>query len=117
MEQKQRRGRPKGGSSNPTAECIIKDPIMEPFYIKKDSKNFEVIQFLTSTRGFKGQQTAEKEVEKTIGYYTSFKNALECVARHKFYEKKEDYSSIKSYINSWQEVKSGIETLLNEIKI
>ena len=58
-----------------------------------------------------------KEVEKTIGYYTSFKNALECVARHKFYEKKEDYSSIKSYINSWQEVKLGIETLLNEIKI
>lgn len=117
MEETKRRGRPKGESKGFTTQCLIKDPLMEPFYIKKDANNFEVIEVSMSTRGFKGKKTQPKEVEKTIGYYTSFKNALNCIAKHKFYENKGEFNSIKSYINSWEEVKTGIETLLNKNEI
>jgi|TARA_R110000796_G_scaffold125212_2_gene239780 hypothetical protein len=117
MEETKRRGRPKGGSKNQLDVCLIKDPLMEPFYIKKDSRNFEVIEVSISTRGFKGKTTEPKEVESTIGYYTSFGNALNSVARNKFYQNRGEFSTIKSYINSWKEVKQGIKNLLNEIEI
>jgi len=118
MEEIKRKGRPKKGESeNFTTQCIIKDPLMEPFYIKKDASNFEVIEVSISTRGFKGGKTEPKEVEKTVGYYTSFKNALNCVAKHKFYENEGEFTSIQSYINSWDKVKTGIETLLNKNEI
>jgi len=113
-----RKGRPKKDESDKfTTQCIIKDPLMEPFYIQKDSSNFTVIEVATSTRGFKGKKTAPKEVERTVGHYTSFKNALNCVAKHKFYENEGEFESIESYINSWEKVKTGIETLLNTTKI
>jgi S-adenosylmethionine hydrolase len=113
-----RRGRPKKeDSSISTNHCIIKDPQIEPFYIKKDSRNFEVIEVSISTRGFKGKTTEPKEVEKTIGYYSNFGNALNSIAKNKFYQSKGEYSTIRSYINSWKEVKQGIQTLLNEIEI
>jgi hypothetical protein len=113
-----RRGRPKKeDSSISTNHCIIKDPQIEPFYIKKDASNFEVIEVSISTRGFKGTKTEPREVEKTIGYYTSFKNALNIVAKHKFYENEGEFTSIQSYIRSWEEVKNGIESLLNTTEI
>lgn len=117
MEEKKRKGRPKKGSEGFTTQCVIKDPLMEPFYIKKDANNFEVIEVSMSTRGFKGKKTAPKEVENTVGYYTSFKNALNCVAKRKFYKNDGEFSSIQSYIESWGEVKSGIENLLNKTEI
>lgn len=112
-----RKGRPKKSESNKfTTECTIKDPLIEPFYIQKDNYNWTVIEVTTSTRGFGGKKMAPKEVEKTIGYYTSFRNALNCVAKHKFYENENEFTSIKSYIDSWEKVKTGIETLLNTTK-
>ena len=112
-----RKGRPKKSESDKfTTQCIIRDPLIEPFYIQKDNYNWTVIQKTTSTRGFGGKKIAPKEVEKTIGHYSSFKNALNCVAKHKFYENDKEFTSIKSYINSWEKVKMGIETLLNTTK-
>lgn len=113
-----RKGRPKKGESTKlTTQCVIKDPLMEPFYIQKDASNFTVIEVATSTRGFKGKKTAPKEVERTVGYFTSFKNALNCVAKQKFYENDGKFESIESYINSWEKVKTGIEILLNKTEI
>jgi hypothetical protein len=118
MEETKRKGRPKKEDSADSINyCIIKDPLIEPFYIKKDSRNFEVIEVSISTRGFKGKTTQPKEVEKTIGYYTNFGNALSCVARNKFYQNKGEFSTIKSYIDSWEEVRQGIQTLINQTGI
>tara|TARA_R110000772_G_scaffold162399_4_gene273609 strand:+ start:837 stop:1193 length:357 start_codon:yes stop_codon:yes gene_type:complete len=118
MDEQKRRGRPKGGSTETfTTQCIIRDPKMAPFYIKKDASNFEVIEVSMSTRGFKGTKTEPREVEKTIGYYTSFRNALNVVAKHKFYGNEGEFTSIQSYIKSWNEVKNGIESLLNTAEI
>ena len=87
MEEVKRRGRPARDENDTQSNlCTIKDPAMEPFYIVKDSSNFSVVERSTSTRGFAGKEATGKETEKVVGYYTSFKNALNRVAKEKFYE-------------------------------
>ena len=115
---KKSKGRPpKGTSEKVSLECVISDPLMEPYFILKDGRNFEVIKKTLPTRGFAGAPPSDKIKHTTIGYYTSFKNALNCISKQKFYTNKGEYSSIKSYINSWVEVKEGLETLLNTVEV
>jgi len=79
--------------------------------------NFTVIEKSISTRGFGGKVATGKEQEKVIGYYTSFSNALNKISKEKFYQNQGEYSSIKEYINTWDKVKTGMETLLKSIEI
>jgi hypothetical protein len=120
MVETKRKGRPSQTekTSNPqSTSCTIKDEAMEPFYIIKDSSNFTVIEKSISTRGFGGKKATGKEQEKIIGYYSSFSNALNCIAKQKFYQNQGDYTSIKEYISTWNKVKNGLETLLKSIEI
>lgn len=113
-----KRGRPsKDTSDTRSSVYTIKDPLMEPFHIVKDPNNFTVIETSISTRGFAGRKATGKETEKTIGYFSSFKHALNCIAKLKFHNSQEDYESLKEYISSWDEVKTGLETLLNKVNI
>jgi hypothetical protein len=97
--------------------CTIKDPNMEPFYIVKDATNFTVMELSTSMRGFAGKKATGKEVEKIIGHYSNFSNALNRVAKEKFYQNENSYNSIQDYIETWNTVKEGIETMLNKVKL
>jgi hypothetical protein len=119
QETKTRRGRPARGEEVDTQStlCTIKDPAMEPFYIVKDATNFTVIERFVSTRGFGGKEATGKQQERVVGYYSSFSNALNCIAKQKFYLNKGEYSSIKEYIFTWNEVKNGIDNLLKSIEI
>lgn len=118
MVETKRRGRPSKDTSDSNSNVYtIKDPLMEPFHIVKDPSNFTVIETSISTRGFAGRKATGKENEKTVGYFTSFKHALNCIAKEKFHTSQEEYSSIKEYIASWDEVKTGLETLLNKVNI
>ena len=113
-----KRGRPsKDKTQSNSNYCTIRDPLMEPFYILKDATNFTVMEKSISTRGFAGKKATGKEVEKVIGYYSSFKNALNRIAKDKFYKNKGEYTSIQEYIDSWSELKEGLETLLNKVEI
>ena len=119
QETKTKRGRPaKGELVDPQSTlCTIKDPTMEPFYIVKDATNFTVIEKSVSTRGFGGKEATGKEQEKIVGYYSSFSNALNCIAKQKFYQNQGEYSTIKEYIFTWNEVKNGLDNLLKSIEI
>tara|TARA_B100000035_G_scaffold64900_1_gene52712 strand:- start:789 stop:1145 length:357 start_codon:yes stop_codon:yes gene_type:complete len=118
MPKIQSRGRPSKDNDSPKSNyCIIKDPLIEPFYISKDATNFTVLEKTISTRGFAGKKATGKEIEKTVGYYSSFKNALNRIAKEKFYKNKSEYDSIQDYIGSWNKVKDGLETLLNKIEL
>ncbi len=115
-----RKGRPARDANNVDTQsnvCIITDPAMEPFYISKDNSNFTVIERTTVKRGFRGAVASGKEVENVIGYYSSFKNALNTIAKQKFYVNKGQYSTIQEYIDTWNEVKEGINNLLNKVEI
>jgi hypothetical protein len=119
MQETKRRGRPaRGEEVDPQSSvCTIKDPLMEPFYIVKDATNFTVIEKSISTRGFGGKEATGKEQEKVIGYYTSFSNALNKISKEKFYQNQGEYSSIKEYIDTWDQVKNGMESMLKSIEI
>lgn len=120
MEEVKRRGRPSANDSEPSGintQCIIKDPNMDPFFIVKDTSNFTVMEVSITTRGFGGKAATGKEQEKIVGHYTSFTNALNRVAKEKFYQNKGNYSSIKEYIATWNEVKNGLDSLLKSIEI
>jgi hypothetical protein len=95
--------------------CIITDPAMDPFYISKDNSNFTVIEKTTVKRGFRGAVASGKDTENVIGYYSNFRNALNAVAKQKFHTNTGEYNTIKEYIASWNEVKDGIESLLNTV--
>ena len=97
--------------------CIITDEVMEPFYISKDNSTFTVIEKSTAKRGFAGKEASGRETENVIGYYSNFKNALNAVAKQKFYVNKGHYSSIKEYMDTWNTVKDGINNLLNKVEI
>lgn len=118
MQETKRRGRPARDENDTQSNlCTIKDPSMEPFYIVKDSTNFTVVERSTSTRGFAGKEATGKETEKVVGYYSSFKNALNRVAKEKFYENQAEYDTIQGYIGTWNIVKEGIETMLNKVEL
>jgi len=113
-----RRGRPKKGEATENSNhCTIKDPLMEPFYIYKDKYNFTVYERFTSDKGFAGKDPTGKEQERIIGHYSSFRNALNKVSKEKFYHNEGDYNSIQEYMDTWNELKTGMETLLNKIKV
>jgi hypothetical protein len=95
----------------------ISDPILEPFYIEYDSGCFTVMVKAISTRGFAGKKASGIEKSKVVGYYTSFKNALNVIARDKFYQNKTSYSSIKEYMNDWTILKEGVDQIINKLEI
>ena len=97
--------------------CTITDEAIEPFYISKDNSNFTVIEKTTAKRGFRGAEASGKETENVIGYYSNFRNALNAIAKQKFYVNKGHYSTIKEYIDTWNVVKDGINNLLNKVEI
>jgi hypothetical protein len=118
MEETKRRGRPARDENDTQSNlCTIKDPLMEPFYIVKDATNFTVMTKSISTRGFAGKKSTGKETEKPLGYYTSFRNALNRIAKEKFYENQAEYDSIQEYISTWNTVKDGLETMLNKVEL
>jgi hypothetical protein len=118
MEETKSKGRPaKDENDTQSNLCTIKDPLIEPFYIVKDSANFTVIEKSVSTRGFAGKKATGKEIEKIIGHYSNFSNALNRVAKEKFYQNENSYNSIQDYIETWNTVKEGIETMLNKVKL
>jgi len=116
-KRKGRSARTEKTTETPTVStsCVIRDPLMEPFYIEKDSSNFTVIEKTTAKRGFRGKEVSGKEKENVVGYYSSFRNALNAVAKQKFHTNTGEYNSIKEYINSWNEVKDGLDSLLNTV--
>ena len=118
MEETKSKGRPARDENDTQSNlCTIKDPSMEPFYIVKDTTNFTVMEKSIATRGFGGKKASGKEVEKVVGYYSNFKNALNRVAKEKFYENQAEYNSIQEYIETWNVVKNGLETILNKVEL
>lgn len=113
MSEKTGKGRP----SKKASYSIIRDPMIEPYYIQKDATNFTVIKTTTPTRGFAGKAPKRKTIDKEVGHYSSFGNALNRIAREKFYKKSGEFQTIQEYINNWESLRDGIRTLINEIEI
>jgi hypothetical protein len=64
-----------------------------------------------------GKKASGKETEKVVGYYSNFRNALNRIAKEKFYQNQSEYNSIQEYISTWNAVKDGLETMLNKVEL
>jgi len=115
MSEKKKRGRPSKNNDNP-AYATIRDPLMEPYFIQKDRYNYTVMERVTPTVGFAGKEAKGKELERPIAYLSSFRGALWRISKLKFTnETKGEYNSIKEYISEWENLKNGINSLLNKL--
>jgi len=91
--------------SIPVGDIRIEDPVMEPFFI---------------TKAISGGYTVYKRVIKgdrntpyldTICYPSTFNHALKVVSRELLSTGKTHYSTVKEYIDQWEEIQKKMVTL------
>lgn len=91
----------------------IQDPLLEPFFITKDSHCYTVYENVTS-EGKRGRKNQSGNVyEKVRGHYTDFGNALKCISKSKLNQNGKQYNSIQEYITEWKRVQTELNQLLN----
>jgi hypothetical protein len=91
----------------------IQDPLLEPFYIAKDSHCYTVYENVIpeGKRGRKSQSGTA--YEKVRGHYTNFGNALKCISKNKLNKDSGEYNSIREYITEWKRIQTELNQLLN----
>jgi len=93
--------------------AIIKDPLLEPFYIGKDNYCYTVYEVVTPESKNLEAGSEGKDYEKPVGHYSSFANALTAVAKAKT-DSKDLYNSVQEYITEWDRIKTEINQLVNK---
>jgi hypothetical protein len=100
-QEKSKRGRKKGVSNL----IIIKDDLMKPYYIQKDKTNYNVMKESNGT------------VDNFVGHYTAFPNALRVIIKAKFESKKNNYTSLKEYIDEYRAYVNKFEEIMSKLDI
>jgi hypothetical protein len=105
---------------------IIKDPILEPFYVGKDAYNYTVFETVPATlSGKKGRRKKDtvveldpngKTYEKAIGYYSTLGNAIGAIAKQKT-PKTASFNSIKEYMDELKSINQETQNLINKINL
>ena len=93
---------------------LIKDPIIEPYFIGKDGNGYTVYQTVypgTNTKG-RGRKTRTKESIKPLTYHSTLSSCLSSIAKLKI-DNRPIYNSIYEYINEWKRVKEEIKNMIN----
>jgi hypothetical protein len=103
---------------------IIKDPILEPYYIGKDKHNYTVFEIVPTTlNGKKGRRKKDdvieldpngKTYEKSIGYYSTLGHAIEAISRQKM-TKCDSYTSLKEYMDELKSINQETQNLINKL--
>ena len=98
----------------PSSMTMIKDPILEPYFIGKDTNSYTVYQTVmpgTNNKG-RGRKTRSKEAIKTLSFHSSISSALNSIAKLKV-EDRPAFNSIKEYIGAWESVRNEIKQMVN----
>jgi hypothetical protein len=104
---------------------IIKDPILEPYYIGKDKFNYTVFEIVPATLSGKGRRKKDavvefdpngKTYEKAIGYHSTLGSAIGAIAKQKT-PKNTSFSSIKEYMDELKSINQETQNLINKINL
>ena len=87
----------------------IKDKLLEPFYVVKDTYCYTVMEEATPDQRY---TDSTKKLQKTIGHYSSFGSCLRRIAGLKTNSKKE-YNSLIEYIHEFKAIEEKINKLVN----
>lgn len=91
---------------------IIKDPLIEPFFIAKDNYCYTVYELVQPDPNHWKSNKNGKTYYKAHSHHSSFSSCLRNIALRKTDMKKE-YESISDYIKNWEDVQGKINQLTN----
>jgi hypothetical protein len=96
---------------------IIRDPLLEPYFIGKDAYCYTAYEVITPQKKYLEKGSLGKDYEKPIGHYSDFGNALEAIMKHQLNEKNKEYPSIQEYLDKWNKIKSNLNNIIEKIGI
>ena len=93
----------------------IKDPVLEPYYIGRDSHCYTVYEVITpDSDRLRSKDSKGEDYEKPVAHYSNFGSALykidECQLHN---NSKKEYTSVREYLDRWDELNEKIEILIN----
>ena len=93
---------------------LIRDPLIEPYFIGKDSCSYTLYQtsYPGENKKGRGRKTRTKEGIKPISYHSNFASCLSSIAKLKINDRPV-YNSIREYVNEWKRVKEEINQIVN----
>ena len=91
----------------------IKDPKMDPYYIRKDTYCYTVYEIVTPQAKYLEEGSEGKDYEKPQAHFSNFGSALQCVAKLKLNNSQTQYNSIKEYIEKWELLTVELKELQN----
>jgi hypothetical protein len=93
---------------------LIKDPLIEPYFIGKDSSSYTVYEAMKAGANNKGRgrKTRTTEGIKPISFHTTFGSCLSAIAKLKIQDRPV-YNSISEYVAEWRRVKEEINNIVN----
>lgn len=91
---------------------IIKDPLMEPYYVSKDDYCYTVYETITPQEKYLEEGSEGKEYIRPIGHYSSFASTLVKISEVKLNLNNKEYNSLKEYIGEWRKIKEEITQLI-----
>lgn len=93
---------------------VIKDPLLEPFFISKDEYGFSIRQMVQSDASHFRSKGENKVYEKTLYFYPTFNLALNKIALLK--SDSTDFNSLQDYLNNYLKISEQIKIYTNGIK-
>ena len=90
---------------------IIKNPLLEPYYVGKDSHCYTAYEVITPDPKYTENGKTGEDYTKPLGHYSDFGSALRAIMKAKLNETDKTYSSIKEYISEWNEIQKEIKNL------
>jgi len=96
---------------------IIKDDLLEPYFIGKDSHCYTAYEVITPQAKYLEKGSEGKNYEKPIGHYSDFGQALNSIMKAKLNRGDKEYSSVKEYLSEWNKIKKELQTLTEITKL
>ena len=91
----------------------ITDPRMVPYYIGKDTYCYTVYEVVTPQEKYLEKGSEGKDYEKPVSHHSDFGSALKRVMKEKLNREKGHYTSIKEYIERWDELRKELKEIIN----
>jgi hypothetical protein len=93
---------------------VIRDPLLEPFFITRDEYSFTIKQVIESDSDHFRSKGKSKTYEKSLYYFSDFGRAINKIAELK--SNLEDYNSLKEFIENYQTISNQIKNYTDEIR-
>lgn len=87
-------------------DVIIKDPLLEPYFIVKNK-----IGGYTVYKTVQGSKKS-REYTRILCYPSSFKGALKRIADDIILDRGKNYETVRDFLSAWEEIYSRFNTLV-----